>query len=71
MPPEELGGVALVERRADTILALANPACDSGLFVWAAHSFLAVVADSDGDTPLAPVGCRCGHPQHRWSQARS
>jgi hypothetical protein len=50
------GGVALLARPAGTILALANPAPDSGLFVWAAGTFLAVVADPDRDTPLEPAG---------------
>ena len=50
------GGVALLERPAGTILAFANPSPDSGLFVWAARDLLAVVADPDCDTPLAPVG---------------
>src|SRR5919109_569943 len=50
------GGVALLERPAGTILAMANPDPGSGLFVWASGTFLAVVADPDGDTPLAPAG---------------
>jgi hypothetical protein len=50
------GGVALLERPAGTILALANPSPDCGLFVWAAGTFLAVIAEPDHDTPLAPAG---------------
>jgi len=50
------GGVALLARPAGTILAFANPSSDSGLFVWATGTFLAVVADPDRDTDLAPVG---------------
>lgn len=50
------GGVALLERPAGTILAFANPSSDSGLFVWATATFLAVVADPDLDTQLDPVG---------------
>jgi hypothetical protein len=50
------GGVALLERPAGTILAMANPDPDSGLFVWASRTFLAVVGDPDRDTPLVPVG---------------
>src|SRR5947209_3606890 len=51
------GGVVLLERPAGTILALANPAPEeSALFVSAGRSFLAVVADPDGDTPLVPAG---------------
>jgi hypothetical protein len=50
------GGVVVLERPAGQILALANPEPPSGLFVWAAGTFLAVVADPDGDTPLAPAG---------------
>jgi hypothetical protein len=49
-------GVALLERPAGTILAFANPTPDSGLFVWASPSFLAVVADPDSDVPLVPLG---------------
>ena len=50
------GGAALLERPAGTILALANPEPGAGLFVWASSTFLAVVADPDGDTPLATAG---------------
>jgi hypothetical protein len=50
------GGVVLLERPAGTMLAVANPAEDSGLFVWASGAFLAVVADPDGDTPLDAAG---------------
>jgi hypothetical protein len=50
------GGVALLERPAGTILAVANPTNDSGLFVWASSTFLAVIADPDADTPLDPAG---------------
>jgi hypothetical protein len=50
------GGVVLLERPAGTILAIANPAEGSGLFVWASSTFLAVVADPDGDTPLDQAG---------------
>lgn len=50
------GGAVLLERPAGTILAVANPAAGSGLFVWAARRFVAVVADPDQDTPLGPVG---------------
>ena len=55
---DELGGrgAALLGRPAGTILAIANPAPDSALFVWASGTFLAVVADPDRDTPLAPTG---------------
>jgi hypothetical protein len=61
-PPEQpvsvgcLGGGGVAWSGRPTILAVANPAEDSGLFVWASSTFLAVVADPDGDTPLAPVG---------------
>ena len=50
------GGVVLLERPTGTILAVANPAKDSGLFVWASGTFLAVVADPDGDTALNAAG---------------
>jgi hypothetical protein len=50
------GGVALLARPAGTILALANPDPGSGLFVWATGTFLAVIADPDGDTALEPAG---------------
>jgi hypothetical protein len=50
------GGGALLERPAGTILAFANPSPGSGLFVWAARHFVAVVSDPDGDTPLDAVG---------------
>lgn len=50
------GGAALLERPAGTILAFANPATGSGLFVWAGRTFLAVVADPAEDIRLAPVG---------------
>jgi hypothetical protein len=50
------GGVVLLERPAGTILAVANPAKDSGLFIWASSTFLAVVADPDADTALEPAG---------------
>jgi hypothetical protein len=50
------GGVVLLERPAGTILAVANPTKHSGLFVWASSTFLAVVADPDGDTPLIAAG---------------
>jgi hypothetical protein len=50
------GGVVLLERPAGTILAVANPTKDSSLFVWASSTFLAVVADPDGDTALEPAG---------------
>jgi hypothetical protein len=50
------GGVALLERPAGTILALANPDPDSGLFVWASGTFLAVVAEPNSDATLTPVG---------------
>jgi hypothetical protein len=55
---DELGGeaVRILERPAGTILAVANPAGGSGLFVWAARHFLAVVADPDRDTDLDPAG---------------
>jgi hypothetical protein len=56
--PDELGGAgwALLERPAGAMLAVANPAGESGLFVWAARDFVAVVADPDRDTPLDPSG---------------
>jgi len=50
------GGAALLVRPAGTILAMANPATDAGLFVWATGAFLAVVADPDRDTQLDPLG---------------
>jgi hypothetical protein len=50
------GGAVLLERPAGTILAFANPSPESGLFVWAARGFVAVVADPDGEAPLDPVG---------------
>ena len=55
---EELGGrgAALLERPAGTILAFANPAPESGVFVWAGRHFLAVVADPDHDVALDAVG---------------
>lgn len=49
-------GSGLLERPAGTILALANPNPDSGLFVWAGRTFLAVVADPDHDVALDAVG---------------
>lgn len=48
--------VRLLERPAGMILVLANPAGESGLFVWAARGFVAVVADPDRDTPLGGAG---------------
>jgi hypothetical protein len=55
---EELagGGAALLERPAGTLLAFANPAPGSGLFVWAGRNFLAVVADPDHDVALDVAG---------------
>ena len=55
---EELGGraAALLDRPSGTILAFDNPAPDSGVFVWAGRSFLAVVADPDHDVALDAVG---------------
>ena len=55
---DELGGrgVALLERPAGTILALANPDAGSGLFVWAGPSFVAVVSDPNDDVALDAVG---------------
>jgi hypothetical protein len=50
------GGAVLLERPAGTILAMANPSPDCGLFVWAGSTFLAVVGEPDHDTPLAPAG---------------
>jgi hypothetical protein len=50
------GGVVLLERPAGTILAFANPDPASGLFVWATSTLLAVMADPDIDTALAPAG---------------
>jgi hypothetical protein len=50
------GGAALLERPAGMVLAFANPAPDSGLFVWAGRTFLAVVADPDLDVALDAVG---------------
>jgi len=50
------GGVALLERPAGTILAVANPDPGSGLFVWASSTFLAVVAEPNSEATLAPVG---------------
>ena len=50
------GGVALLERPAGTMLAFANPAPDSGLFVWVGRDFLAVVADPDHDVALDAAG---------------
>lgn len=50
------GGVALLERPAGTILALASPEPDVALFVWASSGFLAVVADPDHDTALDHLG---------------
>jgi hypothetical protein len=50
------GGAVLLERPAGTILAVANPDPGSGLFVWATGTFLAVVADPDGDIRLEPAG---------------
>jgi hypothetical protein len=50
------GGVALLERPAGTILALANPEPDAALFVWVSSSFLAVVAGPDRDTALDHAG---------------
>lgn len=49
-------GAALLDRPAGTILAFANPAPGSGLFVWAGRTFLAVVADPGEDILLAPAG---------------
>lgn len=56
--PDELGGAgfALLERPAGSILAVANPAGESGLFVWAGRDFVAVVADPDSDTDLVAAG---------------
>lgn len=56
--PDELGGSgwALLERPAGSVLVVANPAGESGLFVWAARDFVAVVADPDRDTVLDPSG---------------
>jgi len=55
---EELGGggVALLERPAGTILALANPDPEAALFVWASPTFLAVIAEPDRDTALDHAG---------------
>lgn len=55
---DEIAGrdVALLERPAGTILALANPHPDSALFVSVGRNVLAVVADPDRDTPLGPAG---------------
>lgn len=50
------GGVALLERPAGTVLAMANPDPGSGLFVWASGTFIAAVAEPNSDAPLAPVG---------------
>ena len=46
------GGPVLLERPAGTILAMANPSSESGLFVWAGAGFLAVIADPNRDIPL-------------------
>ena len=56
--PGELGdaGWALLDRPAGSILAVANPAGESGLFVWAGRDFVAVVADPDRDSPLDLAG---------------
>jgi hypothetical protein len=55
---DHLGGAewAILERPAGSILVVGNPTPDGGLFVWAGHGFLAVLADPDLDTPLATVG---------------
>jgi hypothetical protein len=49
-------GAVLLERPAGSILIVANPSPDAGLFVWATATSLAVVADPDTDTDLAAVG---------------
>lgn len=49
-------GVALLERPAGTILAFANPDPNAGLFVWASNTFLAMVAEPNGDATLEAVG---------------
>jgi hypothetical protein len=49
-------GVRLLDRPGGSMLAFANPDPDSGLFVWATATSLAVVADPDTDTALEPVG---------------
>lgn len=55
---EELDGrgAALLDRPAGTVLALANPDPDSGLFVWAAPTFVAVVSDPNSDVALDAAG---------------
>jgi hypothetical protein len=50
------GGASLLERPGGTILAFANPLAGSGLFVWAARNFVAVVADPDDESLLDTVG---------------
>jgi hypothetical protein len=50
------GGVTLLERPAGSILVFANPDPDSGLFVWATATSLAVVSDPDTDTVLEAAG---------------
>lgn len=50
------GGVALVERPAGSILAFANPAPGSGLFVFVTRASLAVVADPDAEGALEAAG---------------
>jgi hypothetical protein len=49
--PDELDGAgwALLDRPAGPILAVANPAGQTGLFVWAGRDFAAVLADPDPD----------------------
>jgi len=50
------GGVALVERPAGRLLAVANPGPGSGLFVWVTSTGLSVVADPDADADLGALG---------------
>jgi len=49
-------GAALVERPAGRLLAMANPGPGSGLFVWVTSTGLSVVADTDADGDLGPLG---------------
>lgn len=50
------GGAALLERPAGTILVVANPEPDSGLFVWVTRTAVTVIADPDRDVALTPAG---------------
>jgi hypothetical protein len=49
-------GSALLARPGGSILVFANPDPESGLFVWAAGTSLAVVSDPDTDTDLEAAG---------------